>query len=157
MFDCGVHVGFDNRRRFPDFRLVSMDGRYDEAIDAVFVTHFHIDHCGALPVFTEVLGYNGPVLMATPTAAMAPLMLEDARHVAHIRMGDKQFYTSEQVKACMRKVHCVMVNETVTVAGVELTTFYAGHVLGAVGVLARCNGESVVYSGPLLGGVHAWL
>ena len=104
MFDCGIHVGFSDRRRFPDFRLVSPAGRYTEAVSAVIITHFHLDHCGALPVFTEVMGYNGPVLMSPPTRAMVPHMLEDAMRMAVDRMGDASYYSQSMVTACMKKV-----------------------------------------------------
>lgn len=40
--------------RFPDFSLLSFDGRLTEMITAVIITHFHLDHCAALPYFTEV-------------------------------------------------------------------------------------------------------
>lgn len=148
MFDCGIHMGFNDRRRFPDFRLVSASGRYTDAVDCVVVTHFHLDHCGALPVFTEVMGYNGPVLMTHPTRDMLPLMLEDARRVAVDRLGDGKYYSRAMLDACMSKVVPVKLGQSVTIGGdLHITTFYAGHVLGAVGVVARCRGESVVYSG----------
>ncbi len=53
MFDCGMHVGFRDGRRFPDFSLLSPAGRYTDLITCVIITHFHLDHCGALPYFTE--------------------------------------------------------------------------------------------------------
>jgi predicted metal-dependent RNase len=40
--------------RFPDFSLLSPSGDFTSAIDAVFISHFHLDHVGALPYFTEV-------------------------------------------------------------------------------------------------------
>lgn len=40
--------------RFPDFSLLSFGGRMTEMITAVIITHFHLDHCAALPYFTEV-------------------------------------------------------------------------------------------------------
>lgn len=45
------------------------------------ISHFHLDHCGALPYMTEIVGYNGPVLMTAPTKAMIPYMLEDFKRV----------------------------------------------------------------------------
>jgi Cft2 family RNA processing exonuclease len=54
---------------------------FDEIIDVVLISHFHLDHCGALPYFTEILGYNGPIIMTSPTKAILPYMLEDFRKV----------------------------------------------------------------------------
>jgi integrator complex subunit 11 len=79
LLDCGIHVGLRGPDRFPNFRPASPAGDYTSSIAAVLVTHFHLDHCGALPVFTEMCGYRGPVLMTYPTRALLPLMLEDCR------------------------------------------------------------------------------
>ena len=51
-------------------------------IDACLITHFHLDHCGALPYFSEAVGYSGPIIATPPTKAIIPLMLEDFRKVA---------------------------------------------------------------------------
>jgi predicted metal-dependent RNase len=81
MFDCGIHVGLKGAERFPDFKLASPSGDVTASVAAVLVTHFHLDHCGGLPVLTEHCGYRGPVLMTYPTRALCPLMLEDCRCV----------------------------------------------------------------------------
>ncbi len=67
MFDCGMHMGYDDERRFPDFSYISKCGDYTGMIDAVIISHFHLDHCGALPYFTEMCGYDGPIYMTAPT------------------------------------------------------------------------------------------
>lgn len=38
-------------------------------------SHFHLDHCGALPYFTEMCGYDGPIYMTHPTKAICPILL----------------------------------------------------------------------------------
>lgn len=51
-----AHPAPDPRRRrcrFPDFGPLSRSGRFTEAVDALFVTHFHLDHVGALPYFSQ--------------------------------------------------------------------------------------------------------
>lgn len=51
-------------RRFPDFSLLSFHGRLTEMLTAVIITHFHLDHCAALPYLTEVRGGRGRLHMA---------------------------------------------------------------------------------------------
>lgn len=59
MFDCGMHMGYQDERRFPDFSYISKSGNFTQLIDCVIISHFHLDHCGALPYFTEICGYDG--------------------------------------------------------------------------------------------------
>ena len=82
MLDCGVHMGLRDAERFPDFRAASPSGDLTSSISAVIVTHFHLDHCGALPILTEQWNYAGPVIMTFPTRALCPVMLEDYRYSA---------------------------------------------------------------------------
>jgi predicted metal-dependent RNase len=79
MLDCGVHLGHRDARRLPDFDVVRGGGAGDitAAMQAVVITHFHLDHIGALPYLTEVVGYRGPIIMTRATQQLAQLMLED--------------------------------------------------------------------------------
>jgi integrator complex subunit 11 len=48
------------------------------------------------------------------------------------RKGDTEFYTAEEIQACMRRVTPVQLHETIVIGdGIEVTPYYAGHVLGA--------------------------
>ncbi len=44
MFDCGVHPGFSGEQSLPYFDSIDMD-----TVDLMLVTHFHLDHCAAVP------------------------------------------------------------------------------------------------------------
>ena len=62
MFDCGLHMGFRDERRFPQFDYLKKNGI---TVDAVAITHFHLDHVGGLVHFTQHVGYSGVVLMTS--------------------------------------------------------------------------------------------
>ncbi|KAJ1834276.1 Integrator complex subunit 11 [Coemansia sp. RSA 2711] len=148
MFDCGMHMGYNDERRFPDFNYITTTGDFTSRIDAVVITHFHLDHCGALPHFTEQRGYHGPIFMTPPTKAICPILLEDYRKITVERKGETGFFTSQHIKDCMKKVVPLHLHETVWVDDeLELRAYYAGHVLGAAMVYARSGNESVVYTG----------
>lgn len=108
MFDCGMHAGRrDDARRFPLLRRLTTPaasaggggvspypgagGGVTAAVDAVLVSHFHLDHVGALPYLVGVLGYRGPVVMTAPTAAVTPIMLDDYRRVSSNRSNSVGF------------------------------------------------------------------
>ncbi len=52
-------MGYNDDRRFPDFSYISKEGPVTQYLDCVIISHFHLDHCGALPYLTEVVGYDG--------------------------------------------------------------------------------------------------
>ncbi|KAI7882995.1 Metallo-hydrolase/oxidoreductase [Lichtheimia hyalospora FSU 10163] len=148
MFDCGMHMGYNDARRFPDFSYISKTGRFTEIIDAVVISHFHLDHCGALPYFTEMCGYDGPIYMTHPTKAICPILLEDYRKITVERKGETNFFTSDMIKACMKKVIPINLHQTIHVDDeLEIKAYYAGHVLGAAMIYARVGNESAVYTG----------
>lgn len=62
MLDCGMHMGFNDERRFPDFSYIVPEGPATLHIDCVIISHFHLDHCGALPYFTEMVSISQMVL-----------------------------------------------------------------------------------------------
>lgn len=53
----------------------SLDNPAD--IDLILITHFHIDHCAALPYFTERTNFNGRIFMTHATKAVMKLLLAD--------------------------------------------------------------------------------
>ena len=75
MLDCGMHMGFNDDRKFPDFSYINKNGPLTDFIDCVIISHFHLDHCGALPYMSEIVGYNGRIYMTHPTKAVCPILL----------------------------------------------------------------------------------
>lgn len=151
MFDCGIHMGHTDRRRFPDFSLLG-PGPYTGLIDCVVISHFHMDHCGALPYFTEKCGYTGPVFMTCPTKEVLPILLGDyckvynEREEAH--KSNYPSYNEDNIRDCMEKIKCMSMRETVELEkDFTITAYYAGHVLGAAIFHVRAGDESVLYTG----------
>ncbi|KAI3638078.1 hypothetical protein MIR68_003689 [Amoeboaphelidium protococcarum] len=123
MLDCGMHMGYDDIRRFPDFsyiapdidtqqlksgqRVVSRD--LTAMIDAVLVSHFHLDHCGALPYMTEMCGYDGPVYMTAPTRAIIPMLLDDFRRISADKIAKSNDTNNNNTKDAMFATQCCSV------------------------------------------------
>lgn len=148
MLDCGMHMGYNDDRRFPDFSYITQNGRLTEFLDCVIISHFHLDHCGALPYMSEMVGYDGPIYMTHPTKAICPILLEDFRKITVDKKGETNFFTSQMIKDCMKKVIPLNLHQTVQVDDeLEIKAYYAGHVLGAAMVHIKVGSESVVYTG----------
>ena len=69
-----------------------------------FLSHFHLDHCGALPYFTEMVGYDGPLYMTQPTKAICPILLVCVRMCVRARVC-----VCACVRVCVRMCVCVCV------------------------------------------------
>ncbi|KAJ8320298.1 hypothetical protein KUTeg_001885 [Tegillarca granosa] len=141
-------------RRFPDFTYITRTGKLTNHLDCVIISHFHLDHCGALPYMSEMVGYDGPIYMTHPTKAICPILLyllfvlkEDYRKITVERKGESNFFTSEMIKTCMKKVIAVNLHQTIQVDDeLEIKAYYAGHVLGAAMFHMRVGNQSVVYT-----------
>ncbi|CAI2323866.1 unnamed protein product [Caenorhabditis sp. 36 PRJEB53466] len=148
MLDCGMHMGYQDERRFPDFSYIGGGGRLTEYLDCVIISHFHLDHCGSLPHMSEIVGYDGPIYMTYPTKAICPVLLEDYRKVQCDIKGETNFFTSDDIKNCMKKVVGCALHEIIQVDDeLSIRAFYAGHVLGAAMFEVRLGDHSVLYTG----------
>lgn len=148
MLDCGMHMGYNDDRRFPDFSYITDEGSLNSYLDCVIITHFHLDHCGALPYMTEMVGYSGPIYMTGPTKAICPILLEDFRKITVDKKGETNFFTKQMIQDCMKKVTVVNLHQSIKVDDqLEIKAYYAGHVLGAAMFHVKVNQQSVVYTG----------
>jgi metallo-beta-lactamase family protein len=164
LIDCGLYQERQFRARNWDPFPVS-----PESIDAVLLTHAHLDHCGLLPKFVRE-GFKGKIYATSATADIARIILldsaklqeEDAEHKRkrHSRQGragpypDVALYTTEDAERCFPLFSTVEYKQTVKIAdGIEATFCDAGHVLGSsmIRVDVGLNGEkrTVLFSGDI--------
>jgi len=143
-----VRLGGTGDDRLPDFGVIAANApALAQSVDVVVVSHFHLDHVGALPYLTEVLGYTGPVLMTHPTRAIAPIVLEDFLKMQLRGRREEPLYSHDQILSCFAHARCMQLQERVIIGELSVTPFYAGHVIGAVAILLECRGRSVLYTG----------
>jgi len=157
LVDCGLKQGTGDK--FPDFR-----GLQPQSIDAVFLTHAHVDHCGGLPVLENrnLLADDAPIVATPPTASIASLMLEDSLKI-HRRETDGsqaiQQFTSRDVAEVCDRFHTVdygggRIEGVAPVSDVEPAIFQFGnaaHLLGSAWVMIQTGGYRVCFSGDLGG------
>jgi len=130
-------------------------------IDAVVLTHAHLDHCGYLPVLVPE-GLTGPVWCTSATKDLASIVLRDAAHLqesdaAHAAAGGWSRHrpplplcTSADVERTLPLLRPVSYDKDVEIIdGVRLRMTRAGHILGAASVILTWEGTSVLFSGDL--------
>ena len=148
MLDCGIHMGLRDARRIPDFAAIAPKEAINTAIDCVLISHFHLDHCGALPYFTEVYGYHGPVYATFPTHNILPLILEDARRLADMCTVNGAGLTAKDVKKCIERITPINIGQLVRISpGLSFVPYYSGHVLGAVMYQVTIGERTVLFTG----------
>ncbi|MEM4663112.1 MAG: beta-CASP ribonuclease aCPSF1 [Candidatus Diapherotrites archaeon] len=126
LLDCGVNVG-SNKEQFP--YLDALNFPLSE-IDAVVVTHAHMDHAGFVP-FLYRNGYEGPTYCTEPTRDLMTLLQFDYIDVA-IKEGVEPPYTEQDVKTMLKYCIVCEYNEVTDIApDIRLTLHNASHILGS--------------------------
>jgi len=126
MIDCGVDVSSDNGT--PYLHLPEVLPL--ETIDAVVITHAHLDHSGLVPLLYKY-GYDGPVYCTPPTRDMSTLLQMDYLKVAAAD-AKKIPYSAENIRDAI--AHCITMDygdTTDITPDIRLTFHNAGHILGS--------------------------
>ena len=161
LVDCGLFQG--GKRAESLNRPPTQPNR---KLDAVLLTHGHLDHTGRLPLLAQ-LGYTGPVFATPATMEMSALILRDS---ARIHVGDAErrnrirqrageppmdpLYTPEDAENIIKCLQGVPYQQPVTVApGIQAIWAESGHMLGSASIqlIAEDEGRKkrVVFSGDL--------
>jgi metallo-beta-lactamase family protein len=164
LVDCGLYQERQFRdRNWDKFPIPA------GSIDAVLLTHAHLDHCGLLPKLAKE-GFKGKIYCTAATAEIAQIVLLDSAHLQeedaeykrkrHKREGRKgpfpvvPLYTTADAEACLPLFKRVKYREAVGLGeGVEATFYDAGHVLGSSIIRAKVhqNGDEriIIFSGDM--------
>ncbi len=126
---------------------------YDpRSIDAVILTHAHLDHVGRLGKLVN-LGFSGPIFATPPTKDLAELIMLDSVSIMandEMKFGDQPLYREEDVAKAMNMFKGLEYGVRQQVAeGVEVRFFDSGHILGSASVELWADGKKVVFSGDI--------
>jgi uncharacterized protein len=127
LIDCGIDPGQDGAESYP--YLDAPEFNISE-IDAVVVTHSHLDHSGLIPYLFK-FGYEGPVYCTLPTRDVMSLLQLDMVKIQRAE-GKEPIYTSEEVRKMVLHTICLDYDEVADITpDVRLTFYNAGHILGS--------------------------
>lgn len=160
LIDCGLYQERDLKSRNWDPFPVP-----PASIDAVLLTHAHIDHCGYLPRLVHD-GFKGPVFGTFPTGEIAKIVLMDSaklqsedaafKRKRHEKEGrqtphpEAALYSPDDVEACCSHFQSVSYRQTFSIGdAVRVTYFDAGHILGSASIRVEAGKSSVLFSGDL--------
>jgi metallo-beta-lactamase family protein len=157
LLDCGLFQGSraESHRRNRAFPFRPRD------IDAVLLSHAHLDHCGNLPNLVRQ-GFTGPVYCTAATRALAAVMLGDAAKIQeedagylnrHRAKGDPKvepLFDGRDVYRTLLRLKAVGYDAPVTLGpDLEATFVDAGHLLGSAMIGLRADGRRLTFTGDL--------
>lgn len=159
LIDCGMEQGADIYENC-EIPVVPCD------IDAVCLTHAHIDHSGKIPALVAD-GFKGEIYSTVATQKLCSIMLRDSAHIQEFeaewrnrkakRAGREEYvplYTLKDAENTLKLFKCYNYNEPAQIFdGVRITFIDAGHLLGSASILFEIteNGktERIIFSGDL--------
>ena len=145
LLDCGIDVASSGTDKFPFFNVPEFN---ISDIDAVILSHAHLDHSGLCPYLYK-MGYKGPIYMTAPTRDISALLALDFIGVSY-KQATTPLFASKDVSEMVKHSVCLNYNEVTDVTSDIRITFYnAGHVLGSAQVHINIgNGlHNFVYTG----------
>jgi KH/beta-lactamase-domain protein len=146
LLDCGISAGAD--QPMTAFPRVDTDDFDIDKLDAVIISHAHLDHCGFVP-FLFKYGYDGPVYCSEPTSVLMTLLQLDYLDV-FTKEGGYAPYDQKDVRDTVMHTIPIKYGVVTDVApDIKLTLHNAGHILGS-SIVHLHIGEglhNVVYTG----------
>ena len=148
LVDCGLFQGSQHAfdANMAGFKFDSPD------INAVIVTHSHLDHVGRLPKLVKD-GYRGPIYATAATLELTALVLADSYRIMEMRHRHEHqpmMYEEADLKRALSLFKPISYHKPQALEGDDSATLYdAGHILGSSSILLKAGGKKFVFSGDL--------
>jgi hypothetical protein len=146
LLDCGINPGSSGAfAAFPRFDNPAFEL---DSLDAVIISHAHLDHCGLLP-FLFKYGYDGPIYCSAPTSSLMTLLQLDYLDVAN-KQGITAYYDQKDVRETVLHTLPLRYGVVTDIApDIRLTLHNAGHILGSSMVHLHVGEglHNIVYTG----------
>jgi len=147
LLDCGVDIAAPEKYAYPFFDVPEFN---INELDAVIITHAHLDHCGMVPMLYKY-GYRGPIYCTEPTRDISALLCLDYISVA-FKQAKKSLFSSSDIKEMVKHTITLNYEEVYDITpDVRITLYNAGHTIGSSMVHCHIgNGlHNLLYTGDM--------
>ncbi|KAG9992629.1 Metallo-hydrolase/oxidoreductase, partial [Aureobasidium melanogenum] len=145
MLDAGAHPAYDGLASLPFYDEFDLS-----TVDILLITHFHLDHAASLPYVMAKTNFKGRVFMTHPTKAIYKWLMQDSVRVQNTHATAEQptqLYTEADVLSTLPMIQTIAFHTTHTHAGIRITPYPAGHVLGAAMYVIEIAGLNILFTG----------
>ena len=144
LLDAGIRQG-GNKDPLPDFRSIQTAG----GIDAIIISHAHMDHIGSLPIISKAYPL-APIYMTKMTAELSRVLLYDSLKIMDRREDEIPVYSELDVKNMLDRIHILRYLTPMEILkDLTVTMHPAGHIAGASCVYIVSSEGSLFYSGDI--------
>lgn len=157
LIDCGLFQGY-KALRLRNWTALPVSPK---KIDAVILTHAHLDHSGYLPLLVRN-GFRGQAICSDASAALCAILLPDSGHLQeqdatyanHHKFSKHHpalpLYTEEDARKALNHLKPAPFDQSMTLpGGARLRFVRAGHILGAATAIIEWEGKTIVFSGDI--------
>jgi len=157
LIDCGLFQGLKNLRKL-NWKDLPVNA---QEIDAVILTHAHLDHCGYLPVLVKN-GFKGKIHCTHPTKDLTEIILLDAakiqeedaeranQHGYSKHAKSKPLYTQKDAALAIQQIVIHDYNEWVIIdPSIKFQLHNSGHIIGSAIVEVKADEKTIVFSGDI--------
>lgn len=157
LLDCGL---FQGRRN--DYYEVNRHFAFPpSSVDAVILSHAHLDHCGNLPTLVRA-GFSGPIYCTAATRDLTGLVLRDSAKVQRQDVSSvndvrrkaglapvEPLYREDDAEQAIGRLRSVPYRQAFSIGPATMTFYDAGHILGSAITLVQAGGRTLGFTGDL--------
>ncbi len=144
LFDAGIKLGLEGEGIERDSEYPQVINNVED-INLVLLSHAHLDHSGALPLF-NYKGMNADIYCTSMTKFLCKLLLKDSLKIEIL--NDKHpAYDKENVTNVLFQMINTNYNKKYVFKDCEFKFFDAGHIPGSASILLRVDGKTILYTG----------